>query len=253
MFKFLVQLQNGALSPAGLPGTVNGQPSIGTNGIGMPGLGMPGMGGITPGAGAGTAAVPGVGAAGSTMTANDPQQIGQLTQADGIGNSTSTNAAATNTSTIGSSTIAPISSTTSPAVPTTTIAPSADDPDAVEGSGDGADDDANSLFSIGSFLTRAVLFRSFSKRNARQFFSTCTDRITLPCIVEDFIGTGMGHVPECTPIHCGRSLCSGTFPCRIESTVKPFAIGIHFGDGLLKGSPEDNIGACLRFNQMNCV
>lgn len=64
----------------------------------------------------------------------------------------------------------------------------------------------------------------------------------------------MGNVPDCTPIHCGNSLCApGVLPCRVESTVTPFGLGIRFGDGLDKGSPEDNIGACLRFNQVNCV
>lgn len=86
--------------------------------------------------------------------------------------------------------------------------------------------------------------------------SECTDRITLPCVVEDFIAAGMGNVPACLPIHCGQSLCGeGVLPCRIESTVTPFGIGVHFGDvgaEEVKGSPEDNIGACLRYNQVNC-
>lgn len=70
----------------------------------------------------------------------------------------------------------------------------------------------------------------------------------------DFIAAGMGNVPDCTPIHCGNSLCApGVLPCRVESTVTPFGLGIHFGDGLDKGSPEENIGACLRFSQVNCV
>lgn len=142
---------------------------------------------------------------------------------------------------------------------TTTIAPPQDDE--VEGSGDDDeedDSDSGSLFSLGSLLTRAALFRSFpshqSKRSSRQFFSTCNDRITMPCIVEDFISAGMGSVPSCSPIHCGSSLCpGGTLPCRVESTVTPFGLGIHFGDGTFKGSPEDNIGACIRFNQLACV
>lgn len=151
---------------------------------------------------------------------------------------------------------------------TTTVAPQNDD---VEGSGDGEDEEDGafdvepSFFSLGSFLTRAVLFRSFqsgraqpqssSHRSARQFFPPfCTDRITLPCIVEDFISTGMGQVPSCTPVHCGGSLCPpGVSPCRIETTVTPFGIGFHFGDGQFKGNPEENIGACLRFKQVNCI
>lgn len=75
-------------------------------------------------------------------------------------------------------------------------------------------------------------------------------------MVEDFIAAGMGNVPTCLPIHCGSTLCAaGVFPCRIESTVKPFGIGVHFGEVGAeeeKGSPEENIGACLRFAQVNC-
>lgn len=91
-------------------------------------------------------------------------------------------------------------------------------------------------------------------RQPRQFFPSCTDRITLPCIIEDFIGAGMGKVPGCEPIHCGSALCSsGQSPCRIETSVTPFSLGIHFGDGVDKGSPEDNIGACLKYNQVACL
>lgn len=89
------------------------------------------------------------------------------------------------------------------------------------------------------------------------FGSECTDRITLPCVVEDFIAAGMGNVPTCLPIHCGDSLCAaGVLPCRIESTVTPFGIGVHFGKvgaDEEKGSPEDNIGACMRYNQQACA
>lgn len=141
---------------------------------------------------------------------------------------------------------------------TTTLAPPQNDE--VEGSGDDGDDDddVGSLFSLGSLFTRAALFRSFpshpSKRSGRQYFSTCSDRITMPCIVEDFISAGMGSVPSCSPVHCGSSLCpGGNLPCRVESTVTPFGLGIHFGDGTFKGSPEDNIGACIRYNQLACV
>ncbi|EDW75883.1 uncharacterized protein Dwil_GK14961 [Drosophila willistoni] len=98
--------------------------------------------------------------------------------------------------------------------------------------------------------------RRRTSRQARQFFSTCTDRITMPCIIEDFIGTGLGPLPGCEPVHCGAQFCStGVWPCRIESTVTPFYIGVHFGDGNAagKGSPEDNIGACLRYSQVQCM
>lgn len=148
--------------------------------------------------------------------------------------------------------------------------------DDVEGSGDDDDadnpdnrDDLTSLFSIGSFITRAALFRrsldrrsirsvdpvpSHNERKSRQFYSTCNDRITLPCIVEDFISVGSGSLPTCSPVHCGNSLCPGNAsPCRVESTVTPFGIGVHFGDGLNKGFAEENIGACIRYKQLNCI
>ncbi|KAI8121916.1 hypothetical protein CVS40_7126 [Lucilia cuprina] len=96
--------------------------------------------------------------------------------------------------------------------------------------------------------------RPLSERQMRQFYSSCRDRITMPCIIEDFIGTGLGPLPGCEPIHCGTQFCSnGIWPCRIESTVTPFYVGIHFGDGTGKGSPEDNIGACLRYQQVQCM
>lgn len=131
----------------------------------------------------------------------------------------------------------------------------ADDDDAdVEGSG-GGDTDGGLFSSFTSLFARK--FHSSSRRQSRQYYSTCTDRITTPCVVEDFIAAGMGNVPDCTPIHCGNSLCSNGLEtaCRIESTVTPFGIGVHFGDGIGidKGSPEDNIGACLKFNQLNCA
>lgn len=182
--------------------------------------------------------------------AQDPSMLNSLngTSPNG-GNSTSTN-----------STMSTTTSTTT----TTTPAPSDDD---VEGSGDDEEDidnrdDFASLFSLGSFITRAALFRRsirsvepvHKERHARQFYSTCEDRITLPCIVEDFISVGTGSVPTCSPVHCGNSLCpANTSPCRVESTVTPFGIGIHFGDGRNKGGAEENIGACIRYKQLNCI
>ncbi|XP_052897962.1 uncharacterized protein LOC128304772 [Anopheles moucheti] len=98
--------------------------------------------------------------------------------------------------------------------------------------------------------------RAMSKRDwqARQFEGiNCLDRITLPCIVEDFIGVGMGDLPTCRPVHCGNSLCPpGVSPCRVETSVTPFRLGIHFGEGIDRGSPEDNLGACIRYNQIPC-
>lgn len=128
--------------------------------------------------------------------------------------------------------------------------PQQDETQADEGSGggDGGFFGGFPSFSFPSF------FRSFRGRQSRQLFSPCTDRITLPCIVEDFIGAGMGDIPTCIPIHCGNSLCdAGVSSCKIETSVTPFHIGVHFGDGKAnKGSPEDNIGACLRYKQLPC-
>lgn len=170
-------------------------------------------------------------------------------------------------------------------------AASSDDPNAVEGSGGGdipavagapaalppPPSRTTGFFSlpgrISSFFTRGLFgfgggspAATAGRRNSRQlsaaamrapfYGAECTDRITLPCVVEDFIAAGMGSLPACLPIHCGDSLCgAGVLPCRIESTVTPFGIGVHFGDvgaEEVKGSPEDNIGACLRYNQLNC-
>lgn len=110
-----------------------------------------------------------------------------------------------------------------------------------------------SLPSLPSFSFPSF-FRTFSSRQSRQLYSTCTDRITMPCIVEDFIETGLGDIPTCLPVHCGNSLCrAGVASCKLETSVTPFHIGVHFGDGKTnKGSPEDNIGACLRYKQLPC-
>jgi len=78
----------------------------------------------------------------------------------------------------------------------------------------------------------------------------------MPCIIEDFIGTGLGPLPGCEPVHCGAQFCSsGVWPCRIESTVTPFYIGVHFGNGqgAGKANAEDNVGACLRYSQVQCM
>lgn len=211
---------------------------------------MPGALGVNPAGGAGGG---GGGGGGGVPGSPNGQQTNQQIQGDQFSspdNATIVNGTMTTN-------VTEVTSTTT----TTTLAPPQNDE--VEGSGDGdedADDDGDvgSFFSLGSLLTRAALFRSFSshqtKRSPRQFFSSCSDRITMPCIVEDFISAGMGSVPSCSPIHCGNSLCpGGNAACRVESTVTPFGLGIHFGDGTFKGSPEDNIGACIRFNQLKCV
>lgn len=92
-------------------------------------------------------------------------------------------------------------------------------------------------------------------RDARQLYHYCNDRITLPCVIEDFIGTGASKLASCLPIHCGNSLClpGESSQCRMETSVTPFALGFHFGEGRYKGSAEDNIGACLRYFQVPCL
>lgn len=192
---------------------------------------------------------------GAVVQADPAQSPGSLNSFNGTSPNTGNS---TSTSTSSNSTMNSTSTSTTPS-------PQYDD---VEGSGDDDDDDGDnrddlsSLLSLGSLITRAALFRRsirsvepiHSERKGRQFYSTCNDRITLPCIIEDFISVGTGSIPTCSPIHCGNSLCSSNVaPCRVESTVTPFAIGIHFGDGLNKGLAEDNIGACIRYKQLNCI
>ncbi|XP_037960710.1 uncharacterized protein LOC119689857 [Teleopsis dalmanni] len=164
-----------------------------------------------------------------------------------------------------SSTASPVNNIVSTTT-TTTIAPQLSDD--IDGSGDGSDisvtpstgtgasrrpQTTSGGFDLLGFLRTAFALGFRNKRNARQFYSTCSDRITMPCIIEDFINIGLGPLPGCEPVHCGFQFCSsGVWPCMIESTVTPFYIGIHFGNGIGKGSAEDNIGACLRFKQVQC-
>ncbi|XP_035777674.1 uncharacterized protein LOC118458859 [Anopheles albimanus] len=160
--------------------------------------------------------------------------------------------------------------------------PAADDPDVAadeEGSGGGGgggffdgffpsffsrsifDDDVVVVAGDGSKAGRRRGGRAMSSSTrgsswqSRQFEGiNCADRITLPCIVEDFIGVGMGELPTCRPVHCGNSLCPpGVSPCRVETSVTPFSLGIHFGEGRDRGSPEDNLGACIKYSQIPCA
>lgn len=45
----------------------------------------------------------------------------------------------------------------------------------------------------------------------------------------------------------------GEQPCRIESSVTPFTIGVQFGPAAREESPEDNLGMCLRYEQLPCL
>nr|XP_023015541.1 uncharacterized protein LOC111505031 [Leptinotarsa decemlineata] len=83
----------------------------------------------------------------------------------------------------------------------------------------------------------------------------CNDKITVPCDSDDLILLeDQSMLPSyCELIHCGPSLCpSGETPCRIESSVTPFVIGIHFGPSVREESPEDNLGMCLTYQQQPC-
>ncbi|KAG5899796.1 hypothetical protein JTB14_006129 [Gonioctena quinquepunctata] len=83
----------------------------------------------------------------------------------------------------------------------------------------------------------------------------CNDKITVPCDSDDLIlQEDQMMIPGyCEMIHCGPSLCpSGETPCRIESSVTPFTIGIHFGPSMREESPEDNLGMCLSYEQLPC-
>lgn len=125
--------------------------------------------------------------------------------------------------------------------------------DNVEGSGGGEPARIEPDF-MALFRNTIFDFRSNKRRNSRRLYSTCNDRITMPCIIEDFIGPGKGPLPGCEPVHCGSSFCATAInPCRIETTVTPFYLGVKFGNGRRKGSPEENIGACIKYSQMECL
>uniref|UniRef100_A0A0K8VDH5 CUB domain-containing protein n=1 Tax=Bactrocera latifrons TaxID=174628 RepID=A0A0K8VDH5_BACLA len=194
---------------------------------------------------------------------------------------------ATSTEALASSSSATTLDTRSSTTPATTSSTTLSDEIADEGSGGGDTDPVAGAptrrprpvrggFDLLGFLRSAFDFRTFRRssrqlveksannggserpaKSARQLYSRCTDRLTMPCIIEDFIGMGpLGSptLPGCEPVHCGTQFCSsGTWPCRIESTVTPFYIGVHFGSGSGKGSAEDNIGACLRYQQVECM
>ncbi|EDW54087.1 uncharacterized protein LOC6613188 [Drosophila sechellia] len=214
------------------------------------------------------------------MSGNSTLAASSVSSGSTSSSSSSSTAAMSTTTT--STTPTPLRSSTEAS--TTSVAPaSSPASDDVEGSGgevgDDEDDDGGFLFfrsrpttevspvsrrprpsggfDIMGIIRNAIdLPLKWRRRQARQFFSTCSDRITMPCIIEDFIGTGLGPLPGCEPVHCGAQFCSsGVWPCRIESTVTPFYIGVHFGNGqgAGKANAEDNVGACLRYSQVQCM
>ncbi|KOB69910.1 putative conserved secreted protein, partial [Operophtera brumata] len=82
----------------------------------------------------------------------------------------------------------------------------------------------------------------------------CQDRITIPCENEYFVTGQYYGVGVCDPHHCGNTFCPGQSQesCRIETSVTPFAVSIHFGPPTMKRNPEENIGMCLKYSQQHC-
>ncbi|XP_045775283.1 uncharacterized protein LOC123874129 isoform X2 [Maniola jurtina] len=82
----------------------------------------------------------------------------------------------------------------------------------------------------------------------------CTDRITIPCENEYFVSSQLFGPGVCDPHHCGSSFCPGIRPsdCRVDTSITPFAVSVHFGAPTLKHNPEENIGMCLRYTQVPC-
>ncbi|KAI5637829.1 hypothetical protein NE865_09484 [Phthorimaea operculella] len=87
-----------------------------------------------------------------------------------------------------------------------------------------------------------------------QHYQRCRDRITIPCESEYFISSLPFSSGVCDPHHCGSSFCPDQphHQCRVETSITPFAVTVHFGPPTVKRSPEDNIGACLRYQQLPC-
>ncbi|CAH2044272.1 unnamed protein product, partial [Iphiclides podalirius] len=81
----------------------------------------------------------------------------------------------------------------------------------------------------------------------------CYDRITIPCDDEYLLMPSLS-AGVCEPHRCGGSFCPGVPPahCRVDSSVRPFAVSVRFGPPVRKGSADDNIGACLRYAQLPC-
>ncbi|XP_034834496.1 uncharacterized protein [Maniola hyperantus] len=82
----------------------------------------------------------------------------------------------------------------------------------------------------------------------------CTDRVTIPCENEYFVSSQLFGPGVCDPHHCGSSFCPGIRPsdCRVDTSITPFAVSVHFGAPTLKPNPEENIGMCLRYTQVLC-
>ncbi|XP_026322742.1 uncharacterized protein LOC113232286 [Hyposmocoma kahamanoa] len=82
----------------------------------------------------------------------------------------------------------------------------------------------------------------------------CQDRITIPCENEYFVSSLTFGPGVCDPHHCGNTFCPGQSGehCQVETSIIPFAISVHFGPPAIKKNPEENIGACLKYQQLPC-
>ncbi|KAG8224759.1 hypothetical protein J437_LFUL005328 [Ladona fulva] len=111
-------------------------------------------------------------------------------------------------------------------------------------------DDAGSGFE-GFFRTEEEV-NSIARQGLAQ--GECADRIVMPCDSEEFIAADPNGPGVCDLLHCGSSFCnSGEDPCRIESSTTPFHIQVLFGPGVREESPDDNLGMCLRYEQLPCI
>ncbi|KAG7311971.1 hypothetical protein JYU34_001394 [Plutella xylostella] len=82
----------------------------------------------------------------------------------------------------------------------------------------------------------------------------CQDRITIPCDNEYFVSNSSLMNGVCDPHHCGQTFCPGApfDRCYVQSSVSPFAVSVNFGPPVVQRSAEENIGACLMYQQLPC-
>ncbi|XP_048478406.1 uncharacterized protein LOC119693499 isoform X2 [Plutella xylostella] len=82
----------------------------------------------------------------------------------------------------------------------------------------------------------------------------CQDRITIPCDNEYFVSNSSLMNGVCDPHHCGQTFCPGApfDRCYVQSSVSPFSVSVNFGPPVVQRSAEENIGACLMYQQLPC-
>ncbi|RZF34570.1 hypothetical protein LSTR_LSTR006955 [Laodelphax striatellus] len=92
-----------------------------------------------------------------------------------------------------------------------------------------------------------------SRPNGLDQTRQCNDRVLMPCDSEEFLNPA-GGPSSCDLLHCGNTFCTaGEYPCRIESSIRPFNIRIQFGPGVQNENPDDNLGMCLKYQQQPCT